>query len=76
MILTGQEILDLARFAGFDISHPFLEVEYLEYEYTISDCPKDGVKADDGTVGHCRYVVTCDGCEPDECQPIGDVKTG
>lgn len=69
MILTADEIRDLALVAGFEVSG---EVDDLEAEYWIHNGPSAGVAScDDGDPEYYRHVVTCDGMEPGECQPIG-----
>ena len=72
MILTGKEIKELAECAGFIISSNAFGEDDLEAEYSIDRCPEKGVMNDDGTVEHYGYVVTCDGCEGNECTPLGD----
>jgi hypothetical protein len=34
----------------------------------------DGVAGDDGMPKHYGHVVTCDGCEGNECMPLGEAK--
>ena len=70
MNLTGKEIKDLAEFAGFSVQVE--DEDHLEHEYNIQNCPKQGVRDDDGNVNYYNHVVTCDGCDPGECLPIGD----
>jgi len=72
MYLTGKEIKDLAEYAGFVINQDSVEEDYLEQEFFIDDCPKLGVRDDEGIVHHYIHVVTCDGCDGNECTPLGD----
>lgn len=78
MILTGKEIRDLAEYAGFnvDVGACKEEIEeYFETEYTILECPDEGVYYEN-TEQFCKskYIVRCDGCELNEASPIGDVE--
>lgn len=69
MILTADEIRDLAMVAGFEVSG---KVDDLEAEYVIHNGPSAGVAScDGGDPEYYRHVVTCDGMEVGECQPIG-----
>ena len=69
MILTADEIRDLAMVAGFEVSGT---VEDLEAEYAIHNGPVRGVAdCEGGDPEYYRHVVTCDGMEPNEVQPIG-----
>tara|TARA_R110000851_G_scaffold199128_1_gene350172 strand:+ start:70 stop:327 length:258 start_codon:yes stop_codon:yes gene_type:complete len=72
MTLTGQEIKELAELAGFTINPDHIEPDYLEAEYYITSCPKQGVMDDDGSVATYSHVVICDGMDESECQPLGD----
>lgn len=72
MYLTGKEIRDLAESAGFTVSLGNMDADILEQEFSIEACPKNGVQNDDGTVQHYNYVMTCDGCDGNECIPLGD----
>lgn len=71
--LTMSDIRDLAMIAGLTIVE---EVGCYGAEgddhFTIHDCPKEGVRNDDGTVSHYRYVALCDGFDAGECQPLGE----
>ena len=73
MFLKGKEIKDLAEYAGFTVE-PLGEMDedVLEQEFSIDEGPSKGVLEDDGTVNHYNYVVTCDGCDGNECSPLGD----
>lgn len=77
MLLTAKEIKELAEFAlGItinvdDICMSADEFNDDDYEFTLSECPSNGVLDDDGSIIKTRHVITCDGCEPNECHPIG-----
>jgi len=72
MYLTGREIKGLAEYAGFSIEPlDTMGEDILEQEFNVSDCPKNGVQDDDGVVHHYDHVVTCDGCDGNECMPLG-----
>lgn len=69
MILTADEIRDLAIVAGFKVEG---SVDDLEAEYAIHNGPLAGVaNCDGGDPEYYRHVVTCDGCEAGEVEPIG-----
>jgi len=70
IILTGKEVKDLAEYAGYTVTGGEDEIE--ESEFTILPCPKDGVFDDSGKASFSNYVVVCDGCDNNECSPIGD----
>ena len=72
MYLTGREIKDLAEYAGFYIEEHAENENLMNDEFSIDACPKLGVKEDDGTVKHYNYIVACDGCEGNECSPLGE----
>jgi len=78
MILTAREIKDLAEYAlGITIDSNGLDGEDSElddYEYTVSECPEKGVLNDDGSIIKSNYVVTCDGCDGNECSPLGNTE--
>lgn len=74
MYLTGKEIKNLAEYAlGITIPDNGLGVddnELDDIEYLIES---DVLVQDDlGVVRQYRRVVSCDGCENNECIPISD----
>ena len=74
MYLSGKEIMNLAEYAGFTVL-PLgeLDQDILEQEFSIDECPESGVFDDDlKNAKHYAHVVTCDGCENNECSPLGD----
>lgn len=73
MILTAEEIRDLAEYAGIATSIDFLDEGWQEEEFSIDPCPESGVMDDNSTVIFSRHVVTCDGCDGNECTPLGSV---
>ena len=75
MYLTGREIKDLAEYVGFTIDENSIDDDYLEGEFWIGKCPEKGVQDDDGTVHHYDHIVTCDGCDGNECMPLGEPLT-
>ena len=74
MILTGKEIKALAEYAGLYVQNDsgMEDADFDESEYSINRCPENGVTGDDGVARKYGYVVTCDGCEGNECMPLGD----
>ncbi|UKA04543.1 hypothetical protein [Photobacterium damselae] len=74
MQLTAREIKNLAEYAlGIEIKENGLGVdddELDDYDFVISSNVK--VREDDGTVVVFRRVVTCDGCDGNECVPISE----
>lgn len=72
MILTGREIKDLAEYAGFNLDDTKTDSDILEAEFSVLDCPKNGVMGDDGKAEHYDHVVVCDGCDGNECSPLGE----
>ena len=72
MILTALEIKNLAEYAlgiTIDCDNAAMGKEEMDdYEYSISCNVK--VRDDDGKVTMHRRVVSCDGCEFNECSPI------
>ncbi len=76
MYLTGGEIKDLAEYAGFTIAElSETDADILEQEFQIHGSIKGAtghqVQDDDGVVNNYRHVVTCDGCDGNECTPLG-----
>jgi len=77
MYLTGREIKDLAEYAGFTIE-PLgaIDEDTLEQEFYIHGSVKGvtghQVQNDDGSVEVFSHVVTCDGCDSNECTPLGE----
>ena len=69
--LTGLEIKHLAESAGFTVDDDG-DTDLLEGEHYIRKGPKHGVTDDDGKVKHYDWVTTCDGCEGNECTPLGN----
>lgn len=76
MILTALEIKNLAEYAlGITINENGLECENSDledYEYTLSQNVK--VQGDDGSTKVYGVVVSCDGCDVNECIPISEGK--
>lgn len=56
LILTGKEIEDLARCAGFQIVEQNYDDER-ECEIVIVDCPEDGIEDDDGKRTHYAHIA-------------------
>ena len=74
MYLTGKEIKDLAEYAGFSVQVE--DPDHLEIEYDVSECPKQGIADDEGKINVYSHIVTCDGCDPGECLPLGNPLNG
>lgn len=56
--LTVAEIKDLARFVGLRLEPNDLAFKGDDdIEITIEPCPEQGVKNDDDSIVHCRYVA-------------------
>ncbi len=72
MYLTGKEIKDLAEYVGLVIDKDSVDEDCFEQEFFIDACPKSGVQNDGGVVEHYSHIVTCDGCDGNECMPLGD----
>jgi hypothetical protein len=72
MYLTAKEIKDLAEYAGFEVLSDLDESD-LEAEFYVNQC-HSGVKVsnDDSSFDLYNAVVSCDGCEGNECVPLGD----
>lgn len=62
MILTAAEIRDLAEIVGFTVDVHDVD---MNYDVTVEDCPKEGVKFDDGSVHWFRHIA-CDSEYPEE----------
>ena len=73
MRLTGKEILDLAEYAGFSIEKSAIDDDVMEQEFCVSSCPEGGVLNENGVPEKYAHIVTCDGCDANECVPLGDV---
>jgi len=76
MYLSGEEIKDLAEYAGFKIAElSETDADILEHEFQIHEPKKlvtcHHIEDDDGKVNSYRHVVTCDGCDGNECTPLG-----
>lgn len=72
--LTTKEILDLAEFAGLSVKHKLNEEE-LDCEYYLCTGVDNSIKvySEDGeSFDFYRTVVTCNGCEYNEVQPLGE----
>jgi hypothetical protein len=72
LTLSGQEIKDLAEYCGFQIVPESIEQDFLDGDFHIEKCPAGGVASNEGVALRYGHVVTCDGCEGDECMPLGE----
>lgn len=75
MMLTGEEIKNLAEYAGFTVTwstNSQDKEDLFDAEYEVYPCPENGVMDDDGKVHLYGPVVSCDGCEGNECIPLSD----
>ena len=71
--LTAKEIRDLAGFAGFTINDRLSpQGDELETEFDIYECPKEGIKDDDGTVEHYAHCAIISEYPEEGCCPLGD----
>ena len=68
--LTGQEIMDLAEFAGFEVKNP--DPDYLKYDYAVAECPDEGVENDDGQMEHYTYIAYLSDYPEEGCYPLGE----
>lgn len=56
--LTVAEIIDLADAAGLVLNQKFMpDADQMETEITAIDCPKEGVKDDDGKPTHFAHIA-------------------
>lgn len=69
MILTAAEIRDLAMLAGFVIDT--LDVD-MAMDFTVEDCPKCGIKYDNGEVLHYEHVAYDSEYPEEGVLPLGD----
>lgn len=56
MTLNISEIIDLAKAAGLKVTNIPNEDDQ-ETEFTIADCPKDGLDNENGTRSHYRLIA-------------------
>ena len=70
--LTIAQIKDLVEFAGMSI-HPntLPDEDDLETEFTIRDCPAEGVTDDDGVARHYGLIAYCTDYPDEGCMPLG-----
>lgn len=54
MILTAEEIFDLAQMVGFSVDREGVE---MDQEFAIEDCPDVGVLSDDNVVQHYAHIA-------------------
>jgi hypothetical protein len=72
--LTGKEIVDLARFAGFSVDTHGMTDE-LETEYTVMNCPKKGLKDEDNNnTYHSKCVAYISDYQEEGFQNLGTIK--
>lgn len=72
-VLTAKEIKNLAEFAGLNVNYGGMTPEEAETEFTIQDCPKDGVSCDGGKPQKYSGSVAWISDYPEEgCMPLGD----
>jgi len=73
MILTRKEILDLAEFAGFEITDQSKMPEDFEIELTIENCPENGILDEDTNEreGY-RYIAYFSEYIEEGCLGLGD----
>lgn len=58
LTLTVAEIKDLAEFAGLVLNQKFMpDADGLETEIIVIECPKDGVRDDDGKPTHYAHIA-------------------
>lgn len=70
LVLTVDQIKDLAEFAGLRVGGGLTEDER-ETEVAITKCPKRGVKDDDGSIGHYRHIAYFDEYPEEGVFPLG-----
>lgn len=71
--LTVKQIADPAGFARLVLHQRFMpQGKDLEVEFTIAECPKEGVRDDDGSVQHYAHIAYCTEYPEEGCCPLGD----
>src|SRR6185436_7506804 len=72
LILTVQQIIDLADFAGIPLQQNGVsDLDDLETEIVIADCPNGGVLGDDGSQEHYSKVAYYYDYPEEGVQPLG-----
>ncbi len=75
MTLTVSEIKQLAELAGFIIkefpANTVFDEDEKQTEISIEPCPDIGVRDDDGSVIHCKYIAYFDEYPEEGVYPIG-----
>lgn len=73
--LSVGELIEICEFMGVDIPDvDRYSEDHLEEEFTIHENRKGTIVFDEETGEEEKYriVITCDGCDYDEVQPIGE----
>lgn len=72
LTLTVAEIKDLAEAAGLVLDKAVTyDDDELDMEYDIVACPKEGVRNDDGTPEHYKYVAYISDYADEGSYPLG-----
>lgn len=74
--ITLQQIIDLAEFAGVSISADDYDGGQLEVEYTVADCPPEGIKndgepSDPDSVSHYELIAYVTDYPDEGCIGLG-----
>ena len=78
VILTGQEIRELAEFTGFTLHEPTPQYyeDIIETEISIDPCPKAGVKIEQPSgayeIKHYPHIAYCYEYPEEGCVPLGE----
>ena len=73
IILTVEEIKDLAKFAGLIVRNNHLSEDERETEIAIGPCPAQGVQ-DDEEIIHCRHIAHFEEYPEEGVMPLGKVR--
>lgn len=72
LTLTVAEIKDLAEFAGLVLDKSVsYDADELETEIVVMECPKEGVRDDDGKPTHYAHIAYFAEYPEEGCCPLG-----
>ena len=72
LTLTVAEIKDLAECAGLVLDkNVSYDADELETEIVVMECPKQGVRDDDGKPTHYAHIAYFDECPEEGSYPLG-----
>ncbi len=70
--LSIDEIKDIAQFAGLQVAD-VSDGDDMESEITITCCPQQGIKNDDGSIIYSRHVAYFDEYPEEGMMPLGKI---